>query len=198
MALPSWFCWSKYGTEAGEPISQILERKEYERRRNGGIFLWGIGNALGPSIPALLGRTRSPQVVFSPMKSSPRACDAAPERVVRWTSGESVCGSPYELPAHSLVTSRASARAHYALVCRSSRPIEFNRNPELIAFGELRNLLSGSPLGASQVTAVVERLEATSSGPVYPATLVVDLHEPYFVRLKNPIAAGGHQVLQAT
>jgi hypothetical protein len=25
------FCWTRFGTEAGEPIEQILERKEDER-----------------------------------------------------------------------------------------------------------------------------------------------------------------------
>ena len=48
--LPTIFCWTRFGGEAGEPIEQILFRKEQERLANGGVFLWGIGNAVGPSI----------------------------------------------------------------------------------------------------------------------------------------------------
>ena len=46
--LPDLFCWTKYGTEAGEDIGAILERKESERLASGGTFLWGVGNAIGP------------------------------------------------------------------------------------------------------------------------------------------------------
>lgn len=192
MCLPEYFCWTRYGTEAGESFSLILSRKESERRANGGVFLWGIGNALGPSIGSLVQRTARPKVVFSPIRSLPRACDVTPEQVVRWTSGETLSGNMYILPRHSIVTSRATpqsaSRSHYALVCHSPRPLKPDHDQETLSLGELRNLLSGRPLGASQVTAVVARNAEKHSGSLYPATLLVDLLAPYFVRLRNPVA----------
>jgi hypothetical protein len=53
-ALPGFFCWTRIGPEAAEPIQGILRRKEQERVANGGVFLWGIGNAVGPSLSELL------------------------------------------------------------------------------------------------------------------------------------------------
>ena len=55
MDLPRFFCWTRFGTEAGQPIEQILERKEQERIVNNGLFLWGIGNSLTPSMIELYG-----------------------------------------------------------------------------------------------------------------------------------------------
>jgi hypothetical protein len=195
MAIPEVFCWTKYGSEAGEGFSQILERKERERQGNGGTFLWGIGNALGPSISILLEKSERPRLVFSPIRSAPRHCDVAPDYIARWTRAETMSGDTYLLPTHSVVTSRSSAqgpsRAHYALVCYSPRPLQLEPDPETLAFGELRNLLSGRPLGASQVTAVVSRNVKESIGSLYRATLMVELCAPYFVRLKEP-AIGRH------
>jgi hypothetical protein len=66
--LPEAFCWTKYGAEAGEAASSILRRKELERLATGGIFLWGIGNAIGPSLEQLLGQACEPKVAL------PRCC----------------------------------------------------------------------------------------------------------------------------
>jgi len=180
-----YFIWTRYGTEAGEPIAEILRRKETERAANNGIFLWGIGNVLGPSIQALEERVADPCVVFSPIKAPPRTIDVQPFKVVSWTTGELIDGTAYKLPVHSIVTSRAK-RAHYALVCFSPQELHFEDVTETVRFGTLRNLVSGRPLGRQQVTAVVERC-MTSCGDTYayPAT-VVSLYPPYYVKLKDP------------
>src|SRR5262245_58116077 len=81
-SLPEVFCWTKFGTEAGERVWSIFRRKEIERRRNDGIFLWGIGHSIRPSLVDLLAVTRSPEVLFSPMKSAPSKQDAAPSALV--------------------------------------------------------------------------------------------------------------------
>src|SRR5689334_21338322 len=104
--LPGFFCWSRFGIEAAEPIDQILLRKERERLANGGLFLWGIGNALGPSIRELTRRTTQPEVVFSPIKSSPRLRDQAPDAIVAWTSAEGLDGTHFLIPSHSRVISK--------------------------------------------------------------------------------------------
>lgn len=186
--IPEMFCWTKYGTEAGEDVASILARKEAERQANGGVFLWGIGNAVGPSIVSLLHHTARPRVVFTPMLSKAAARDVSPPRVATWQSGTGLDGSHYAVPAESRVTSRISSagRAHYALVCRSNDPLVANplRGPSF-ASTHVQNLRSGSRVGASQVTAVVRRiacalgLEPSS----YKVSFSADLVAPYLVRL---------------
>ena len=94
MSLPKHFCWTRFGTEAGETIDRILERKESERQRNGGIFLWGIGNAIGPSMRELLRVERTPEVIFSPIRSNPKREDAQPSTVIAWRAGRDLDGRP--------------------------------------------------------------------------------------------------------
>ena len=103
--LPLAFCWSKFGIEAGESTRSILERKEVERQRNDGVFLWGIGTSIRPSLRVLLDSTPSPRVVFTPMLSRPAERDSSPSAVVLWNTATDLDGCPYELPRHSLITS---------------------------------------------------------------------------------------------
>jgi hypothetical protein len=189
--LPRAFCWTRFGTEAGEPIEGIFERKERERQALGGVFYWGIGNALGPAIAELVSETSSPEVLFSPIRSRPRREDIAPAEVAAWSVGETLDGSLFDFPQSARITSRFdpdSRRAHYALVCKSALPLALSDFGE-IRFRTLRNLRSGRPLGSSQVTAVVTSGAegAPTSGPVYPVALRAELAYPYFVRLRNPI-----------
>src|SRR5208283_70677 len=118
--LPNCFCWTRFGSEAGQGIEQILRRKEEERIANNGVFLWGIGNSVGTAMAELVRRCGRPEVLFSPIKSSAKSSDALPESVVAWTRAETVYGEEFSLPAHSLVTSRQSVAfpklTHYALV----------------------------------------------------------------------------------
>ena len=183
--IPRRFCWTRFGTEAGEPIEAILARKERERRATGGVFLWGIGNAIGPGIEALVAQEARPEVLFSPMRSRPRALDVAPDAVVRWRAAETLAGERVELPTAVCVTSRAGRSAHYALVCASALPLTPNELGR-VRFGGLRNLRSGNPLGASQVTAVVKCVD-DARGAEYVVTLRASLAAPYFVRLRDPV-----------
>lgn len=192
-ALPKVFCWTRFGTEAGEPIDQILQRKEIERRQNDGVFFWGIGNSLAPSVAELVRRSKNPEVLFSPIKGRPRSVDVAPPQVLAWTVGEAVGGELFNLPPAVQVKSRGSngesrTVAHYALVCASSRPLELTDLGRL-SFQALRNLLSGSVLGASQVTAVVKRLRGAhdDAGTEYTVALRASLVAPYFIRLREPV-----------
>lgn len=191
--LPSLFCWTRFGTEAAEPIESILFRKEQERRSNAGLFLWGIGNAVGPSIADLIQRVVSPEVLFSPIKSAPKCKDISPGAVATWTSAVALDGSRFQLPEHSLVTSRydvsAPRRCHYALVCYQETPFTPLAAPDRLFFNGLRNLKTGRPLGASQVTAVVERvnLAGSSYAAAYDIAMRAELVYPYFVRLEDPI-----------
>lgn len=185
-AFPTLFCWTRFGTEAGEPIGSILNRKEIERLANDGVFYWGIGNSVAPGIASLLERATTPEVLFSPIKSRPRPVDVAPETVVRWREATTIAGDRITIPETVRVTSRPS-RAHYALVCAATEPLEVGHLGRL-RFSELRNLVSGHPLGTSQVTAVVSReIEAVAGrDDGYVVALRASLVEPYFVRLAAP------------
>lgn len=191
--LPALFCWTRFGAEAGQPIDQILRRKEQERSANNGVFLWGIGNAVGPGIRELVRRCDSPEVLFSPIIGTARKEDVTPESVVAWTLGETHDGREYSLPSCSLVTSRQSVSspkaAHYALVCFSGESLVPCSPGWTLAFNTLRNLVSGSQVGASQVTAVVARdSEALMKGRAYEVAFRAHLVYPYFIRLRQPVA----------
>jgi hypothetical protein len=187
--LPHHFCWTRFGTEAGEPIEAILERKEAERRANDGVFMWGIGNSVAPGLTELLAREPSPEVLFSPIRSAPRAGDIDPPAVASWTAAQAMDGEAYPLPQHSMVTSRYDparpATRHYALVCASPGPLAVMDDAAL-SFVQLRNLRSGAPLGFSQVTAVVSREDGEEGEDDYPVAFRARLVAPYFVSLHEP------------
>lgn len=185
------FCWTKYGTESGEPALEIFARKELERDRNGGVFLWGIGTSIRPSLLDLLSEDSQPNVVFSPMKSKAAVRDARPTDTALWTSAIGLDGCVYKIPEWSLVTSavRAGAklRRHYALVCQSALPIDEPAMGGELRLHELRNLSNNTRIGSSQVTCVVRRTSRSCpSGPTYSVALVVQLTPPFFVELRDP------------
>lgn len=197
LQLPDVFCWTKFGTESGEAVSSILRRKESERRACGGVFLWGIGNAVGPSIEQLIGSVHDPKVVFTPMISKPAARDVAPEGLAVWHRGLGLDGVAYSIPEHAMVTSRVGStrRAHYALVCKRDDPIELEVAQPAATFtaSTVSNLRSGSPVGSSQVTAVVRRDtgEDRGNGREYRIAFIAELVAPYLVTLTE------HAVVQA-
>jgi len=192
LELPMLFCWTRFGTEAGQSLEQILRHKEEERSANDGVFLWGIGNAVGPGMEELVRRCNAPEVLFSPIAGKARKVDVAPDSVVAWTSGETNDGRQFPLPTRSLVTSRQStssaSASHYALICFSREPLVLRVPFGSLTFSSLRNLLSGSRVGASQVTAVVARdRESPIEGRVYEVALRAHLVHPYFIRLRQPV-----------
>jgi len=192
MTIPNHFCWTRFGTEAAQPIQQILKRKEQERQANEGVFYWGIGNAIGPSLRALLGKTASPEVLFSPIKSAPRSEDVAPSSVVAWTTGETLFGDFIPMPSTSLVTSRLDPQSpkstHYALVCYRESSLTLGEESQEIEFSDLRNILTGRSVGASQVTCVVEHsLSRAGASKSYPISLRARLIDPFLIRLQDPL-----------
>jgi hypothetical protein len=193
MPLPDYFVWTRYGTESGEAVESILARKEQERQASGGIFLWGIGNSVAPSVRKLLARLkdRDPSVVFSPMLAAPRAVDVAPADVVVWQSARGIDEQEWEMPAGTLVTSRGGAAGviksrHYALVCQRNEALRVNDSGDRFAIADLSNFASGNPVGHSQVTAVVHRTGRSADGP-YVAAVIATLAYPYVVELSDPV-----------
>jgi hypothetical protein len=190
--LPESFCWSRFGTEAGETVDRILERKEVERSRNKGVFLWGIGSAIGPSVKELLRIQTAPEVVFSPISSRPRLVDVSPAETVAWMAARDLEGRSVSLPPWSKVTSRAPTGPrpprHYALVCHSEVNLRLDPSPSFLRMGELQNLRTNNKVGASQVTAVVRyAVSRKAEGPAYAIALRVRLVAPFFVVLADPL-----------
>jgi hypothetical protein len=148
---------------------------------------------VGPGIRELVRRCSSPEALFSPIIGKARKEDVKPEAVVAWTSGETHDGKEYPLPSCSLVTSRLSVSSpktsHYALVCFSEKALVPCAQGYILTFNTLRNLVSGSQVGASQVTAVVVRDDSKASigGRVYEVAFRAHLVHPYFVRLRQPV-----------
>lgn len=197
LGIPARFCWTKFGPEVGEGIEKILARKDRERVSNGGIFLWGIGNSIGPGIRALVRHETEPAAIFSPMRAKAKKIDCSPARVVVWRRARGVDGREWEIPRGSTVTSRGDSgngvtkRSHYALVCRSDAPLtDSSAAGTQLRFGSICNLLSGSRLGYSQVTSVVGYRESNGDlGPLYAIGFRAHLVYPYFVELFDPIVA---------
>jgi hypothetical protein len=189
---PSAFCWTRMHAESGQHLGKIIERKEAERQAGHGLFFWGVGNALGGKIAALTKRVARPQVFFSVMKSKPKRIDVAPAQVLLWTCSIDTKGAVKSLPEHVVVVSRGAdghkdKAAHYALVCHSHEPLRLYPRGSFDPSG-FRNLGSLNPrVGASQVTAVLERnAPAAVAGP-YQINLAAELVAPYFVRLAGAV-----------
>lgn len=203
-ALPLHFCWTRFGTESGESIERILERKEGERQAHDGMFLWGIGNSVGPAVRELVRREPRPMVLFSPMRSRPKFIDVEPSAVLSWTRALTLSDEEWRIPTGLQVVSRAATdagthkRSHYALVCRSEMPLKADGQCGDLGFDELVNLLSHSKLGHSQVTSVVQRkLSSSTVGTRYPIGFVAELVFPYFIRLVDPVLAPDAKVAEA-
>lgn len=191
-AVEEYVCWSRMQAEAGQGLEAIIERKELERRAGAGSFLWGVGNA--PAVVAsVLSRANIPvRAVFSVMKSRPKLVDVAPSRTVAWRRYVDAHGVDRPLPPHALVTSRGDSaggakRIHYALMCRSDVPLELRRG-ESFDPSAFRNAGgTGAPVGASQVTALLKRVEEDHDAVDYEANLTAWLADSYWVRLTDPI-----------
>jgi hypothetical protein len=190
--VPDIFCWTKFGIEAAQPIEVILARKEQERLANQGVFLWGVGNAILPSIATLVKKVPRPEVLFSPISTRPRAVDVTPKGVVAWRAGITPSGARWDIPISHLCTSgfdsESPRRPHYALICSSDQPLKLELSAEKIFPSTLSNLVSGNCLGASQVTAVVEyNRDFVPVGRSYEIAMRARLVPPYCVLLVDPV-----------
>jgi hypothetical protein len=191
-SLTETVCWSRMQTEAGQELQAIVDRKELERSAGNGMFCWGVGNAPPRSIPDLARTGSDVDVVFSVMKSRPKAVDVAPSRLRIWRSFFDHSGREQPLPPASLITSRGDAalrarNVHYALMCRSGQELRLGD------FGPFdpnayRNFSdTGGAVGASQVTALLRRVSREAPATAYKVNLRAKLGQGYWVRLGDPI-----------
>jgi hypothetical protein len=199
-AREEYVCWSRMQAEGGQMLDAILARKELERHAGDGCFMWGVGNP-----PALLTRSLSRagvpvRVIFSIMKTKPKAIDVAPGRTVAWRCFIDAQGIERPLPHFALVTSRGDSasgakRSHYALMCRSDEPLALTHD-EPFDPGAFRNAGgTGAQVGASQVTALLRRVDDSSRSAGYAANMKAWLTGSYWVRLTDPVELDGARIL---
>jgi hypothetical protein len=179
--------------EAGQPLEEIIARKDLERRASDGLFFWGVGNA-----PALMSRglartgAKVP-VLFSIMKSKPKAVDAAPTRVWLWRRYFDCHGRERPVPPAVVVTSRGTPlggpkRHHAALICRSDGPLRLAVDGRCFDPGAYRNAgPGGAPVGASQVTSLLRAIGPERDHSAYRVNLSAWLADSYWVRLTDPV-----------
>lgn len=192
-AAEAFVCWSRMQAEAGQPLEAIVHRKELERRANGGLFVWGVGNA--PSrFTRVLARTGQPvRAIFSIMKSRPRQIDVAADELLLWRSYIDAEGIERLLPADAVVTSRASTgrsakRVHYALMCHSDRPLVIERGGARFDPAAFRNAgEGGGPVGSSQVTALLRQVAKQRDDAAYEVNMEAQLVAGYWVRVTSPV-----------
>jgi hypothetical protein len=140
-------------------------------------FVREEANKAGGSLP----------VLFSLMVSRPKPTDVFPDHVSLWTQWEDPDGKPHDLPPHVLEFSggKKQKNSHYALVCRSHVPLALGS----LLFNPSRcKTHLGNPVGASQVTAVLQgdMEDKDHSLGIYHFGIRATLVEPWFVKLVTP------------
>jgi len=188
-ASPRFVCWTKMQAEAGQDLTDIFRRKEYERKAGNGVFFWGIGSSLDFSRLRSSGRV---DLIFSKMLSAPKSEDRDPESVLVWRKYLNAAGQEVDLPPHVLLTSKATTKLgpkkrHYALVCYSDKELiladEGEFDPTLY-----RNAgQNGGKVGFSQVTSLLEKTPEAPAPSRYRVNFRAELRRPFLVRLCDPV-----------
>lgn len=187
-----YVCWSKMGVEAGQHLEQIYARKEWERVTGEGVFMWGVGNAPSTAVKSFVAEKENVPLVFSKMLSKPKFADSRPESLCVWRCYIDHEGREQEIPSNVLLTSRAvvrngsSLKPHYALICYSADRLELGDRGSFDP-SCFRNV-SGNrrKVGASQVTALLERTEEKQSNSKYRVNMMAELTGSLWVKLSNP------------
>jgi hypothetical protein len=193
--LTDVICWTRIQAEAGQDIRSIIARKNLERRAGNGLFAWGVGNAPSRSIRRLAAKGEDIDIVFSLMKSRPKARDCAPDGVVAWRTYLDIHDVEKPLPPNVLVTSRmetgsGAKSVHYALMCRSDEELQLG---DLGPFdpSAYRNIGDvGGPVSNSQVTALVVRRGVESPVSDYRINFRAKFTSSYWVKLARPCILG--------
>lgn len=185
-------CWSRMQAEAGQGLEAIIRRKERERQACEGMFFWGVGNAPSTAITSLARLEVPIPAIFSVMKSKPKAVDVSPSRTVVWRKYFDEHGAERELPAGAIVTSRGESAGgikarHYALMCRSKTPVALLRGSPFDPTAFRNAGKSGGPVGASQVTALLQQVAPFAERSDYEINLYAWLTGGYWVRLSDPV-----------
>lgn len=188
-ASPCFVCWTKMQAEAGQDLSDIFRRKEYERKAGNGVFFWGIGNPIDFSRLEASDRV---DLIFSTMLSAPKSEDRNPESVLVWRKYLSANGEEVDLPAHALLMSRATTKQgpkkrHYALVCYSERELVLTDEGEFDPSVYRNAGPNGGKVGFSQVTSLLETTGGEGTQSRYRINFRAELKRPFIVKLCDPV-----------
>lgn len=188
-ALSHVLCWTRMQAESGQGIEDIILRKELERQAGDGFFCWGIGNAPPRSLGTFAREGNPIDVVFSMMKSRPKAIDVTPKGIVVWRSYYDLDGVEQRLPPNVLVTSgsKTSGRSHYALMCHADDGLELTDMGAFDPSAYLNVSEAARPVGASQVTALLRRVSSEVACGGYRINLKASLAKSFWVKLGNPL-----------
>ena len=108
--------WSLMGQDAGQPLPEIITRKNAELK-TGGEAWWGGGTPLGARVESeAISNGGTLPAVFSPLENQKQALD--PNTCV-WDGFESILtGVQGDIPPHVLVLGGNPDRPYYAQVFR--------------------------------------------------------------------------------
>jgi len=204
--IPSQFVWALMNDNSGEPLENIIRRKNLERKSGTGefqhIFWWGVGNDDGKAV-SLNFDDHIPEVLFSQALEKTQD-DTSSDNPFVWTTYRifdpeigDYGGTSCRVPKHIIVHSESDAR-YFAFVCRSRRSLE-PTEANLLYRKEMRNLdkngYPGKTLEKSQQPAgVVKYSQARrNSKGAYPVDLRANLAHPCFVKLDDPMRLSDSQ-----
>ena len=187
------FVWAKMQAEAGEPLEQIVLRKEAERASGKGTFWWGFGSSLGDDVArAATANGHALPVLFSKMLTKPKKKDSEPDIVWLWDSWRTK-RDVGRIPTNALVTGGSGpARGHYALVCQSDTPLRLQDHgvfdpDQCWTYKSKDNKGAEKAPGPSQVTSLLwNRLPSAHKAGDYRTGFRATLVKPWAVQLTNP------------
>lgn len=184
-------CWTRMQAEAGQPLDQIVARKELERQAGQGLFCWGVGNAPASLIGSLARSGTPVTVIFSKMKGKARLEDSRPKRVLLWRRFTDLNGDERELPTNVIITSRGDTKTtekkrHYALMCFSAEPLSVKHGVPFDPSAYRNASGAGGTIGFSQVTALLRRATFSNNTGSYEANFTARLTGSYWVPLRDP------------
>lgn len=190
-----YLLWTRMQAEAGQALDLILRRKEKERRAGAGHFFWGVGNAPAVIINPLARTGVHIPVVFSKMKTKPKAIDQNPSKTIIWRRYIDCEGKVRPLPSNALITSRGTSslktkRSHYALECFSRTPLVTRSSAGIFDPLMYRNASgTGAPVGASQVTSLLvpNPIQEPNKESAYTVDMTAALTGSYWVKLVDPL-----------
>lgn len=196
---PSFVCWTKMQTEAGQSLDLILSRKELERRTGNGLFCWGVGNAPSKVIPQLAQANEEVDVFFSVMKSKPKQQDVEPGSVYVWRTFFDRDGVETALPPHLVVTSRSNMeggpkRSHYALLCFSEQRLSLGDHGPFDPACFRNAGENGGAVGSSQVTSLLRQTKPVKETAPYRIAFSAKLIGGLWVKLGSPRRLSAAQV----
>jgi hypothetical protein len=168
------------GQDAGQPLNEIIIRKEAERR-TGDEFWWGLGTPLGDRVEsvAILNAGTLPALFSAVGKNQKQAPN---QNTYVWNGWRSIRkGRDGSIPKHVLVLGGNPARPYYALVCRCDTVLVLGDHGPFDP-AQCLTLANGVPPGVSQRAALLKGQVKHPHGP-YRIAFNAHLVGPWFVRL---------------